>query len=62
MAIIRDAKMYPSDHYNSACRRALQIGVTTRFNLRSILKKGLDLTVIPDDFAPPSGPGARTLA
>jgi transposase len=56
MAVIRDAKGYPPDRYNAACRRALQIGATTRFSLRSILKKGLDHTATPDDFEPPPGP------
>jgi transposase len=56
MAIIRDAKAYPADRYNAACRRALQIGAPTRFSLRSILKKGLDHAALPDDFDPPPGP------
>lgn len=56
MAIIRDAKAYPPDRYNAACRRALKIGAPTRFSLRSILKKGLDHAALPDDFDPPPGP------
>jgi len=56
MAIIRDAKAYPPERYNAACRRALQIGSPTRFSLRSILKKGLDRAALPDDVDPPPGP------
>ena len=56
MAIIRDAKAYPPERYNAACRRALQIGAPTRFSLRSILKRGLDRAALPDDFDPPPGP------
>jgi transposase len=56
MAIIRDAKTYSPERYNAACRRALHIGSPTRFSLRSILKKGLDHVVLPDDVDPPPGP------
>lgn len=59
MAIIRDAKSFPPDRFNAACRRAILIGSPTRYSLRSILKKGLDRQVIAEisnDFEPPPSP------
>ncbi len=58
MALIRDAKSYPPERFNAACRRALQIGAPTRYSVRSILKKGLDRVHLPtpdhDDLPPGS--------
>jgi transposase len=41
-ALIGDAKRYPPQRFNAACQRAIDIGATTRFSVRSILKKGLE--------------------
>lgn len=41
-ALISDAKRYPPQRFNAACQRAIDIGATTRFSVRSILKKGLE--------------------
>ena len=41
-ALINDAKKYPPERFNAACQKAIDIGSTTRFSVRSILKKGLE--------------------
>jgi len=58
MALIRDAKSYPPERFNAACRRALRIGAPTRYSVRSILKKGLDRAPLTDDDddLPPGAP------
>lgn len=43
-ALMNDAKKYPPERFNAACQRAIDIGSTTRFSVRSILKKGLEKT------------------
>ena len=43
-ALMNDAKQYPPERFNAACQRAIDIGSTTRFSVRSILKKGLEKT------------------
>ena len=42
LALIRDAKRYPVERIEAACKRALAIGAPTRRSVLSILKNGLD--------------------
>jgi transposase len=49
VGIIRLAKKYSEERLESACKRSLQLGVTTRKSVSSILAKSLDKISIQDE-------------
>jgi hypothetical protein len=51
MALLRDAKRYPKERVEAACRRALSIGSPTRKSVQMILKRHLEDAVL-DEPAP----------
>jgi transposase len=54
LGIIRIARTYGNERMENACRRALEIGATSRKSVEAILKNGLDRIITSDEsIAPP---------